>query len=77
MENAKPAQILLPTSTQLTDRDSPSIEEERKLNGKVPYTSVVGSITYAMVVTLPDLAYSVGVVSRYLSNPGQKHWEAI
>ncbi|GJS51130.1 ribonuclease H-like domain-containing protein [Tanacetum coccineum] len=25
----------------------------------------------------PDLAHAVGVVSRFLSNPGKKHWEAI
>ncbi|GKF98342.1 hypothetical protein Tco_0297125, partial [Tanacetum coccineum] len=32
---------------------------------------------YAMVCTRPDLAHAVGVVSRFLSNPGKKHWEAI
>ena len=32
--------------------------------GKIPYTSAVGSITYAMVATRPDLAYVIGVVSR-------------
>ena len=30
-----------------------------------------------MVATQPDLAYAVGVVSRYISNPGRKHWEAV
>ena len=25
----------------------------------------------------PDIAYEVGVVSRYMSNPGKKHWEAM
>ena len=32
---------------------------------------------YAMVATRPDLAHAVGVVSRYMSNPGRNHWEAI
>ena len=32
---------------------------------------------YAMVATRVDLAYAVWVVSRYMSNPGQKHWEAV
>ncbi|WJZ84404.1 hypothetical protein VitviT2T_004010 [Vitis vinifera] len=32
---------------------------------------------YAMVCTRPDIAYAVGVVSRFLSNPGRLHWEAI
>ena len=32
---------------------------------------------YAMVATRPDLAYVVGVVTRYMSNLGRKHWEAV
>ncbi|GKC60052.1 hypothetical protein Tco_1087650 [Tanacetum coccineum] len=32
---------------------------------------------YAMVCTRPDLAHAVGVVSRFLSNPGKKHWEVL
>ena len=77
MENVKPTSTPLPTTIRLSDRDSPSTEEERKLNGKIPYASAVGSIMYAMVATRPDLAYVVGVVSRYMSNPGRKHWEAV
>ena len=77
MDNAKPISTPLLTTIQLLDRESPSTEEDRKLNGKIPYASVVGSIMYAMVVTRPDLVYAVGVVSRYMSNPGQKHWEAV
>ena len=30
-----------------------------------------------MVATRPDLAYVVGVVSRYMLIPGKKHWEPI
>nr|GFD44345.1 putative RNA-directed DNA polymerase [Tanacetum cinerariifolium] len=29
------------------------------------------------VLRRPDLAHAVGVVSRFLSNPGKKHWEAV
>jgi len=32
---------------------------------------------YAMVCTRPDLAYAVGVVSRFMSNPGEAHWAAV
>ena len=77
MENAKPTPTPLPTLIRLSDRDSPSTDKERELNGKIPYASAVGSIMYAMVATRPDLAYVVGVVSRYMSNPGKKHWEAV
>jgi len=43
---------------------------------KIPYASVVGSLMYAQVCTRPDMAYIVGVLGRYLSNPGMDYWKA-
>ena len=58
MENTKPTSTPLPTSIRLSDKDSPSIDEEGKLIGKIPYTSAIGNIMYAMVVTDPTLPMS-------------------
>ena len=44
---------------------------------QVLYASTVGSLMYVMFCTRPDICYLVGMVSRYQSNPGPKHWEAI
>lgn len=44
---------------------------------RVPYASAVGSLMYAMVSTRPDIAHAIGVVSRFLSNPGKEHWDAV
>ena len=43
----------------------------------IPYASAVGSMMYAMVCTWPDIAHAVGVVSRYMSNPGMEHGSAV
>ena len=43
----------------------------------VLYASAVGSLMYAMVCTRPNIAHAVGVVSRYMANPGKEHWEAV
>ena len=32
---------------------------------------------YAMVCTRPDIAHAVGVVRRYMKNPGKEHWKAV
>ena len=32
---------------------------------------------YAMMYKRPDINYTVGLVSRYQFNPGQKHWSAV
>ena len=42
-----------------------------------PYASAIGSLMYAMLCTRPDICFVVGMVSRYLSNPGQEHWTAV
>ena len=43
----------------------------------VPYASAVGRLRYVIVCTRPDTAHAVGVVSRYMANPGKEHWEAV
>ena len=44
---------------------------------RVSYSSTVGILMYAMVCTRPNIAHAVGVVSRYMKNPGKEHWEAV
>ena len=41
---------------------------------RVPYSSVVGSLMYAMVCSRPDLAYAV---SRYMEKPSKEHLQAV
>ena len=43
----------------------------------VPYALAVGSLMYAMVATRPDIAHAVGIVSRFMHNPGRAHWNAV
>lgn len=43
----------------------------------IPYSSSVGSLMYTMICTRPDIAYAVGVVSRFLCNPGKEHQVAV
>ena len=37
------------------------------------YSSVVGCLMYAMVLTRSNISYVVSVVSRYMANPGKEH----
>ncbi|GKC33800.1 zinc finger, CCHC-type containing protein [Tanacetum coccineum] len=38
---------------------------------------LIGCLMYAMTCTRPDIAFVVGKLSRYTSNPGTQHWQAI
>ncbi|XP_073019460.1 secreted RxLR effector protein 161-like [Primulina eburnea] len=55
----------------------PNTSEEIHEMSKVTYSSVVGSLMYTMMCTRPDICYAVGLVSRYQSNPGRRHWSAV
>ena len=44
---------------------------------RVPYASAVGSLMYAMVCTRLDIAHAVGVLRRFMSNPGKEHWMVV
>ncbi|KAJ0939366.1 putative RNA-directed DNA polymerase [Helianthus annuus] len=77
MDKAKSVSSPLTPNFKLTDKDCPSSKEEIKDMDKVPYASAVGSLMYAMVCIRPDIAHAIGVDSRFLSNPGKKHWEAV
>ena len=43
---------------------------------KYPYAQVVVSLMYAQVCLRPDIAYIVGVLGRYMSNPCMAQWKA-
>ncbi|KAL0286664.1 UNVERIFIED_CONTAM: Retrovirus-related Pol polyprotein from transposon TNT 1-94 [Sesamum radiatum] len=43
----------------------------------IPYSNAIGSVMYLMVSTRPDIAYAVSCLSRYMSNAGLPHWEAL
>lgn len=77
MDKAKAVNTPFAMHFRLSVKHSPSTEKEKEEMQKIPYSSAVGSLMYAMVCTRPDLAYAVGTVSRFLSNPGREHWNAV
>ncbi|GJY07362.1 zinc finger, CCHC-type containing protein [Tanacetum coccineum] len=44
---------------------------------QLKYSQAIGYLMYAMTNTRPDIAYAVGKLSKYTSNPGTQHWQAI
>ncbi|KAH9648835.1 hypothetical protein KPL70_025759 [Citrus sinensis] len=77
MGKAKPVQTPLPAHFRLSSQQCPKTDVERSEASSIPYSSAVGCLMYAMVLTRPDLSYAVSVVSRYMTNPGNEHWRAV
>ncbi|XP_042021030.1 secreted RxLR effector protein 161-like [Salvia splendens] len=62
---------------KLSSQLSPKTEDEREYMAKAPYANAVGSLMYAMVCTRSDISQVVGIVSRYMHDPGKGHWQAV
>lgn len=71
MDDAKTRAIPLSPSTRL------SKDEGEPLDTHIyPYSSLVGALLYITVCTRPDIAYPVGVLSRFMAKPTTAHWLA-
>jgi len=55
----------------------PKTQEDRSFMADKPYRELLGSIMYAQIATRPDLSYSVSTLSKFASNPGPTHWNAL
>ena len=73
MDNSKKGYLPIGHGITLSKKDCPTAPEERECMSRISYASTVGSIMYAMICTRSDVAYSLRVVSRYQSDPDEKH----
>ena len=62
---------------KLSQTQCPTTTEDREKMKVIPYASAIGSITYAMLCTRPDVCLAVSLVGRYQSNPRKEHWKAV
>eukprot|EP01018_Ginkgo_biloba_P007254 Gb_31263 [translate_table: standard] len=69
MEDCKPTCTPMETGTKLSVQD-----EGVKIDGTL-YRQLVGSLIY-LTSTRPDIAFIVGIVSRFMAEPKQSHWLA-
>ncbi|KAL9292922.1 putative RNA-directed DNA polymerase [Arabidopsis thaliana] len=73
MDNAKPVSTPLGIHFKLKAATDKEYEEQFERMKIVPYANTIGSIMYSMIGTRPDLAYSLGVISRFMSKPLKDH----
>ncbi|KAK8946931.1 hypothetical protein KSP39_PZI007096 [Platanthera zijinensis] len=69
-DNCRPAETPFDHNVKLSSNEETSINQ-------VKYSKIIGSLMYATSCTRPDIAFSVSMLSRFTSNPGKEHWEAL
>ena len=77
MNKAKHVNVSLTFHFKLSSGLCPSSDEEKDYMSRVLYSNTVGCLMYAMVCTRPDISHAIGVVSKYIANPGKEHWNAV
>jgi hypothetical protein len=68
MPDAK--KVTTPTAPhfKLSSTQCPVTDEDIEYMSRVPYSSAVGSLMYAIVCSRPNLSYAISLVSRYMAN---------
>ena len=77
MQNTKPFSTPLDNHLKLSKEMCPKTREEIDYMSRIPYSLAVGSLMYAMVCTIPNIAHAMGVVRRYMNNLGKEHWKVV
>jgi len=70
MANCKPAKTSMAANLQLLTLTEAKIDI-------IEYQRYIGSLMYLMIYTHPNIAYSVGVLSRHVACPGRTHIQAV
>ena len=73
MKNAKPVSTPFAEHFKLSTSLSPKSDNEKRYMARVPYSSAVRSMMYAMVCTRPDISHAVSVVNKYMACPEKSH----
>ena len=78
MEDCKPAASPMATGVKLL-RNEPknATSTDSEDMSKVPYSSAVGALMYAALVTRPDIAYAVTALCQFMASPAVSHWNAV
>lgn len=64
----------LSSGIKLSKDDCPTTPEDILAMKQYPYQSLIGILMYAMLVTHPDIAFAVGILSQFSLNPGKVYW---
>src|SRR6266851_8288884 len=70
------ATLMIPAVTYSKD-DSLKNQADAARMCKVPYREVIGSLMYAAITTCPNITFVVSILSQFLENLGEAHWEGI
>ena len=76
-EDIRTLSTLMDPNIKLLASQSPQMPEEFATMKNKPYQEAVGTLMYASLGTHPDIAYTVGILSKFNEKPGLVHWNVL
>jgi hypothetical protein len=76
MSECNPALTPMEENQRLSASMSPDTPERQAEMKPCPYRELIGKLLYLAIATRPDISYTVGVLCRFVENPGMEHWLA-
>ena len=77
MHNCSPRSVPVTKGGRLSKNQCPKNDRERMTMKNVRYSSIVCSLMYAQVCTRLDISFVVGMLGRFMGNPGLIHYQVI
>ena len=77
MDQSKKGFLPVLQGVELSQTQSPTMEESRERTKVIPYASAIGSIKHAMLCTRPNVCLATCLARGYKSDPGMDHWTAV
>lgn len=53
------------------------VKNTSNLVSQLEYEKVIGYLMYLITCIMPDIAYAIGKISRYTSNPNHMQWHEV
>ena len=75
--NLKPVSTPMDPTIRYSKTQCPETLEEKARMKNIPYREAIGALMYCAVATRPDISFAVALLSQFLENPGEVHWNGV
>ena len=73
----KPVSTPMDPTIRYSKTQCPETLEEKARMKNIPYREAIGAFMYCAVATRPDISFAVALLSQFLENPGEVHWNGV
>lgn len=77
LSDLKPTHTPLPTGCKLSSAECPTSDGDKAYMTQYPYRQLIGKMRYLVSGTRPDICHACNFLSKFMHNPGIKHWKAL